>query len=82
MGYVFPSVLGLELELEGKSNSITKNVHICQTFWINEIFEVLLVFGKILFLPSNSNSSSSLASTYFQPDVWYVLLSKDIQIIS
>ena len=56
MGHVFYSLLGTELEFEGKNNNFSKNFIYVKLFGFDEILEVLLVFGNILFLPSNSSS--------------------------
>ena len=56
MGHVFHSVLGPEFEFEGKNNNFTKKFIYVKLLGFDEILEVLLVFGKILFLPSNSSS--------------------------
>ena len=56
MGHVFHSVLGLEFEFGGKMINFTKKIIYVKLLGFDEILEVLLVFGNILFLPSNSSS--------------------------
>ena len=56
MGHVFHSVLGPEFEFEGKNNNFTKKIIYVKLLGFDEILEVLLDFGKVLYLPSNSSS--------------------------
>ena len=56
MGHVFHSVLGPEFEFEGQNNNFKKKFTYVKLLGFDEILEVLLVFGNILFLPSNSSS--------------------------
>ena len=56
MGHVFHSVLGSKFEFEGQNNNFKKKFTYVKLLGFDEILEVLLVFGNILFLPSNSSS--------------------------
>ena len=64
MGHVFHSVLGLKFEFEGRNNNFTKIFIYVKLLGFDEILEVWLVFGKILFLPSNSSSRPKICGKY------------------
>ena len=58
MGHLFHLVLDPELEFEGKKKKNQKIVIFVKFLKFDDIFEVLFVFEKLLFLPSNSSSVS------------------------
>ena len=55
MGHLFHLVLDPELEFDGK-NDFQNIVIFVKFLKFDKIFEVLFVFEKLLFLPSNSSS--------------------------
>ena len=60
MGHVFHSVLGTELKFEGKNNNFQNIFIFVENLIFVEILQVLLVFEKLLFLPSHSSSGAKI----------------------